>query len=89
MSNGTVRERLERLVAANSRIELREVGDDDRLNFDLGYDSHAMLNLLLDVEDEFGIEVPPEKVPDLVGARFGDLVGLVERHAGGRREAVP
>lgn len=77
MSQGTLRERLEALVIARSRIQLRQVRDDDTLNFELGYDSHAMLNLLLDIEDTFGIEVPPDRVPELVGKRFDELLELV------------
>jgi len=79
VANRSIRDRLERLVIANSRLDLAAVADGDRLDFDLGYDSHALLNLLLDVEDAFGIEVPPAKVPELIGAPFGELVALVER----------
>jgi acyl carrier protein len=72
------RARLERLVIARSRLQLSRVGDDERLNYELGYDSSALLQLLLDAEDAFGIEVAPERVPELVGAPFSQLVALVE-----------
>lgn len=73
-----VRTRLERLVIARSRLRLARVGDDERLDHELGFDSAALLALLLDVEDAFGVEVPPERVPELVGAPFARLVALVE-----------
>lgn len=72
------RERLERLVIARSKLRLAQVSDDERLNYELGFDSAALLALLLDAEDAFGIEVPPERVPELVGAPFARLVALVE-----------
>ncbi|MCU0230175.1 MAG: phosphopantetheine-binding protein [Acidobacteria bacterium] len=72
------RERLERLVIARSKLRLARVSDDERLNYELGYDSAALLALLLDAEDAFGIEVPPERVPELAGAPFARLVALVE-----------
>jgi acyl carrier protein len=81
------RARLERLVIARSRLQLSRVGDDERLNYELGFDSSALLQLLLDAEDAFGIEIPPERVPELVGAPFAQLVALVEsaRAAPGER----
>jgi acyl carrier protein len=72
------RERLERMVIARSKLRLARVSDDERLNYELGFDSAALLALLLDAEDAFGIEVPPERVPELVGAPFARLVALVE-----------
>ena len=77
MTSDDLRAGLERLVLKNSRLELKSVGDEQELNFDLGFDSHALLNLLLDIEDEYKIEVPPEKIPDLIGKPFGVLVELV------------
>lgn len=82
-----MRARLERLVISRSRLQLSAVGDDERLDFELGYDSAALLSLLLDVEDAFGIEIPPERVPALVGARFAALVALVEQVRGTERDA--
>ena len=78
MAVSDTRERLERLVVARSRLQLSRVGDDERLDYELGYDSSALLQLLLDAEDAFGIELPPERVPELVGAPFSQLVALVE-----------
>lgn len=86
MEESAVRTGLERLVIKNSRLDLDAVSDADRLNFDLGFDSHALLNLLLDIEDMFGIEVPPEKIPDLVGQPFAALVRLVVEHRAGVEE---
>ena len=78
MSDQETRDRLLELVRRNSRLDLRAVGQDQALNFDLGYDSAALLNLMLDIEDAFGIEIPPEKVPEMVGITFGQLVEKVE-----------
>ena len=82
------RARLERLVIARSRLELSRVADDERLNYELGYDSSALLQLLLDAEDAFGIEVPPERVPELVGAPFSRLVALIEAARSGAGETA-
>ena len=74
----SIRDDLERLVVKNVKFELTSVADDDVLGVELGLDSQALLGLLLDAEDRFGIEIPSERVPDLVGIRFEELVQLVE-----------
>lgn len=74
----SVRDDLERLVIRNAKLELRSVGDDDVLGHELGLDSQALLALLLDVEDRFGIEISQEQVAGLVGIRFADFVTLVD-----------
>lgn len=75
---------LERLVRARSKLPLTSVGDDDVLGHELGFDSQALLSLLLDIEDRFDLEIPPEEVARLTGATFADLLALVERAADGR-----
>lgn len=74
----SIRDDLQRLVLENGKIELTQVGDGDRLGAELGLDSQALLSLLLDAEDHFDIEFPPERMPELVGIRFDGLVQLVE-----------
>ncbi len=79
MARASIREELERLVLRNSRLKINEVADEQVLNFDLGFDSHALLNLLLDVEDAFDLELPPERVPEFVGISFADLAAKIEK----------
>jgi acyl carrier protein len=83
----SVRSDLQRLVRANSKLALAHVEESAILGHELGFDSQALLALLLDVEDAFGIEIPPERVPDLVGISFGRFADLVEQ--AGREAARP
>jgi len=73
-----LRDELERLVTTHSKVDLRVVADDDVLGHELGLDSQALLSLLLDIEDAFGIEIAPQQVSKLVGIRFEDFVTLVD-----------
>lgn len=86
VSDNGVDRRIERLVVKNSRLKLQAVERDAQLNFDLGFDSHALLGLLLDIEDEFGFEVPPDQVPDYVGITMGELVERVTAHESARKD---
>lgn len=83
------RAELERLVRARSKLELEAVADGDVLGYELGFDSQALLALLLDVEDAFQIEIPPERVSELAGATFGSLVSLVRVATAAPGKQVP
>jgi len=47
---------------------------------DLRIDSVAAMDLIMEIEDSFGIEIPINLVPDL--ATFGDLISLVRDRLG-------
>jgi acyl carrier protein len=73
-----LREELERLVRAHSKLELGAIGDDAVLGHELGFDSHALLALLLEVEDAFGVEIPEERTPELPGISFDGFARILE-----------
>ncbi len=45
---------------------------------DLGIDSLDTVEILMDIEDEFGVEIKPEDI----GETVGDLVKMIEEGAG-------
>lgn len=51
--------------------------DTAHLFNDLGADSLDTIELVMAIEEEFGIELPEEKVADI--ATVGDLIALVEQ----------
>lgn len=74
----SIRDDLESLVLENLKIELTCIADDDVLGPELGLDSQALLGLVLDAEDRFEVEIPAERVPELVGIRFDEFVRMLE-----------
>lgn len=53
----SIYERVAELILLNAPEEPQEpLGEDTRLLEDLGYDSIAMMSLLVDVEEEYGFE---------------------------------
>jgi acyl carrier protein len=74
-----LRTQLERLVQRHAKVQLAAVADEDVLGHELGLDSHALLALLLDVEDAFQLEITAEQTARLAGIRFADFVALVDR----------
>ena len=65
-----------------------EVSSEDSLENDLALDSLALVNLLLDIESEFKIELnEPDLNPfDLI--TVGDVVELVRKYTGDNYEKV-
>ncbi len=52
------------------------------LTSDLSIDSVAAMDLVMEIEDRYGIDVPVNEIADLV--TLGDLVDLVARQLGAR-----
>ncbi len=61
-----------------------EPGTD--LAVDLNIDSVAAMDLVMEVEERFGVDIPINLLPDLVTA--GDLEDLVRRQIAGRGGAA-
>ncbi len=56
-------ERVRRLLAAYLRIPAESIGEDSKLD-ELGLDSLGALELVFEIEEEFKIKVPDEKIPE-------------------------
>jgi acyl carrier protein len=75
----TTLRRTQRLIARRLEIDERELAPGRQLQ-DLGIDSLAVLELLFDLEEEFGIRLPHEHARV---ATLGDVVVLVDRELAG------
>lgn len=54
----TVTERVINLIEEKHDIAKEEITLDSRFEADLGFDSLAMTEFVMDIEDEFNVEVP-------------------------------
>ena len=68
-------QRMRRFIARRFEIDEAEIQPESRLET-LGIDSLATMELLFDIEDEFGIRMPENH--GRIGT-LGDLVAIVER----------
>jgi len=57
-------ERVRRLIAAYLKIAPATIGEDSRLD-ELGLDSLGALELVFEIEEEFKIKVPDDRIPEL------------------------
>lgn len=65
-----------------------KVSSEDGLENDLALDSLALVNLLLDIESEFKIELNESDLNPFDLITVGDVVELVERYVGDGNEKI-
>ncbi len=55
-----IAEQVKQIIAEQLMVELDEVTDDASFIEDLGADSLDTVEMIMEIEDEFGIEIPDE-----------------------------
>lgn len=80
MNTMTVRERVLRELANHLCIEESDMAPEKRLNEDLGADSLDIVELGMNLEDEFGIEIPDGDFNRFT--TVGDVLAYVEGRLG-------
>ena len=74
-----VLEKVKAILAAQFDVEEDKVTADTDLQEDLGADSLDVVDLLMSIEDEFGVEVPDDEIENI--KTVGSLVSYIEANA--------
>ena len=74
----SVFEKLQEIIAEQLEIEASEIDYESNIIDDLGADSLDVVDLVMSVEDEFGIEVPDEVLENM--STVEDIVKYIEEH---------
>lgn len=74
----SVFEKLQRIIADQLEIDEDDITPDSDIIDDLGADSLDIVDLVMSIEDEFGIEVPDEAVEEI--KTVDDAVKYIEDH---------
>lgn len=74
-----IAEELRRIVSEIAGIEPRKIRLSSRLREGVGVDSFTALEILVAIENRFGIRVSEEKVRDM--ALFSDLVRFIQHNS--------
>ncbi len=69
-------DKVKEMLAEQLGIDNDKISENSKIVEDLGADSLDIVELLMALEDEFGITVPDDKTQDL--ATVGDIVNLIE-----------
>jgi acyl carrier protein len=59
------------------RVDVDSIADDSRLGIDLNADSLDLIELIMQIEDDFDIEIPDEEAESIL--TFKSLVDVVEK----------
>ncbi|MCS7197837.1 MAG: acyl carrier protein [Candidatus Bipolaricaulota bacterium] len=60
-----IAEQVRRIIAEQLMVDIEEVTDDASFIEDLGADSLDTVEMIMEIEDEFGIEIPDEDAEKL------------------------
>ena len=74
----SVFEKLQEIISEQLEIEVDEIDYESNIIDDLGADSLDIVDLVMSVEDEFGIEVPDEALENM--STVEDMVKYIEDH---------
>ena len=74
-----VLEKVKAILAEQFDVEEYKVTADTDLQEDLGADSLDVVDLLMSIEDEFGVEVPDDEIENI--KTVGSLVSYIEANA--------
>ena len=74
-----VLEKVKAILAEQFDVEEDKVTADTDLQEDLGADSLDVVDLLMSIEDEFGLEVPDDEIENI--KTVGSLVSYIEANA--------
>ena len=69
-------ERLKEIVAEQLEIDAETITAETRLNEDLNADSLDVVEMLMSLEDEFGVDIPDEEIEKM--KTNGDVVEFIE-----------
>ena len=79
MTDKTVFEKVKKLIAENLGVEEDKVTEDASFVDDLGADSLDTVELVMALEEEFGIEIPDDQAEKIL--KVGDAVKYIEANA--------
>ncbi len=82
--NQEIHDRIIEIVAEKMDKPKEEITPEKSIVNDLGADSLDVVELVMDIEDEFDLSVPEEEAQKL--QTVGDAIKYVQEHAGQKKE---
>jgi len=78
-------EKVKSIIAEQLGVKIEEVVDNASFIDDLGADSLDTVELVMALEEEFGMEIPDEEAEKLT--KVGDAIRYIEQKAAGAKES--
>ena len=77
-AQNTTFEKVKDIIAKQLSVKLETVTDESNIAEDLGADSLDLVEILMSLEDEFGISIPDEAIPQIKTIK--DVVAFIENN---------
>ena len=74
-----ISEKVKQLIVEKLSVDANDVKDEASFTNDLGADSLETVELIMDLEREFGITIPEEESEKI--STVGDAIAYIEAHA--------
>ncbi|QDW75203.1 acyl carrier protein [Lachnospiraceae bacterium KGMB03038] len=71
-------EKIKELAAENLGVDAESITEESSFKEDLGADSLDLFELVMALEDEFGIEIPTDDLEQIV--TVGDVINYINEH---------
>ena len=76
--NMTTLEKVRNIISEQLSVKLEDVKNDSNIDEELGADSLDLVEILMSLEDEFGISIPDEAIPEIKTIK--DVVDFIEKN---------
>lgn len=74
----TTTEKVKEIIANQLSVALDKIKDDTNIAEELGADSLDLVEILMSLEDEFGVSIPDEAIPTI--KTINDIVKFIEEN---------
>lgn len=71
-------DKVKEIIANQLSVKVADLKDDTNIAEELGADSLDLVEILMSLEDEFGISIPDEAIPQIKSIK--DIVDFIEKN---------
>ena len=73
-----IKEKVTEIIAIQLSVPADKIKENTNIAEELGADSLDLVEILMSLEDEFGISIPDEAIPNI--KTIGDIVAFIEKN---------
>lgn len=78
-AQNNVLDKVKEIIASQLSVKPEEIKNDSNIAEELGADSLDLVEILMALEDEFGISIPDEAIPEI--KTINDVVSFIQKNS--------
>ncbi len=71
-------DKVKEIIAKQFSVDAKKISDDTNIAEELGADSLDLVEILMSIEDEFGVSIPDDAIPNIKTVK--DVVEFIDSH---------